>query len=59
MQGDWGAVWGSRTHKLACPLDCEGPGVQTCKILCCFLIGPFGSREKALRQICKLGHVTR
>ena len=58
MRGDWGAVWGLRTHKPASPPDCVGPGVQTCKILGCFLIDPFGPCEKTLRQICKRGHVT-
>ena len=41
MRGDWGAVWGSRTHKLTLSTRRRRVWCPNRQILCCFLIGPF------------------
>ena len=46
MRGDWGAVWGSRTHKLTLSPRLRRAWSSHRPILGCFLIGPFGSREQ-------------
>ena len=46
MRGNWGAVWGSHTHKLTLSPRLRRAWSSHRSILGCFLIGPFGSREQ-------------
>ena len=45
MRGDWGAVWGSRTHKLTLSPRLRRVWGPHKKLVGCFLIGRNGSRE--------------
>ena len=46
MRGDWGAVWGSRTHKLTLSPRLRRVWGSHRPIVCCFLIGRNGSSEQ-------------